>query len=78
MTVEEALVALLAIVASIFLFLGLVQAFGMPPALPRRPENRPAGHRQVSGRNGITAERTAPAQTTTPANQGEGESREPR
>lgn len=40
MTVEEALIALLAAVASIFLFLGLAQALG--PRSPRRPEPRPS------------------------------------
>ena len=42
MTVEEALVALLAAVASIFLFLGLAQALGSPSGRSRRPEHRPA------------------------------------
>jgi hypothetical protein len=78
MTVEEALVALLAAVASIFLFLGLAQALGTPPAPPRRSENRRAEDRQLSRRNGAPAERTAPAQTAAPANQVEGEFREPR
>jgi hypothetical protein len=77
MTVEEALVALLAAVASLFLFLGLAQAFNKRAPVPRWPEHRPPDDRQLSRRNGAPAERPAAVQTTAPANQVEGESREP-
>ncbi len=49
MTVEEALVALLAIVASVFLILGLAQALGLRSPLSSRAENRPADHRIRGG-----------------------------
>src|SRR5688572_12257962 len=43
MTVEQALVYLLAAVAGIFLFLGLAQALEGRHGLPRRPRRRRAG-----------------------------------
>jgi uncharacterized membrane protein YGL010W len=49
MTVEEALVALLAVVASLFLILGLGQALGVRPTLSGRVENRRADHRIEGG-----------------------------
>ena len=49
MTVEEALVALLALVASIFLFLGLAQVLGVRAPLSGRAENRPGDHRIERG-----------------------------
>ena len=77
MTVEEALVAVLALVASVFLFLGLAQALGTSPGVRRRPANH--GERQpVSRRGGQLAGPTTPVPTTVPANRVEGESGEPR
>ena len=73
MTVEEALVALLAAVASIFLFLGLAQALGTPSGRSRRPENRP----ELSRRAGVSAERLPSMRTAAPVNRIEAEPGDP-
>ena len=64
MTVEEALVALLAAVASIFLFLGLAQVLGTPSGRSRRPSDRP----ELSRRTGVSAERQRSMRTAAPVN----------
>lgn len=74
MTVEEALVALLAAVASIFLFLGLAQALGTSPGRSRRPEGRP----ELSGRNSVSTERKAPMRSAAPVNRIEAKPQDPR
>ena len=74
MTVEEALVALLAGVASIFLFLGLAQALGAPSGRARQPERRP----EQSRRAGVSPERTSSMRTATPVNRIEAEPQDPR
>jgi len=74
MTVEEALVALLAAVASVFLFLGLAQALGTPSDRSRRPENRPELSRQA----GVSVERQRPMRTAMSANRIETEPGDPR
>jgi len=74
MTVEEALVALLAAVASVFLFLGLAQALGTSSARSRRPENRP----ELSRRAGPSVERQRSMRTAAPVNRIETEPGEPR
>ena len=74
MTVEEALVALLAAVASIFLFLGLAEALGTPSSRSRRPENRP----ELSRRTGVSVERRPSIRTAAPVRQVETEPRDPR
>jgi hypothetical protein len=73
MTVEEALVALLAAVASIFLFLGLAQALGTLSSRSRRPENRP----ELSRRTRVV-ERRPSIRTAAPVRQVETEPRDPR
>ena len=64
MTVEETLVALLAAVAGIFLFLGLAEALGSPSGRSRRPENRP----EPTRRAGASGERQRSIRTTAPVN----------
>jgi len=73
MTVEEALVALLAAVASIFLFLGLAQALGATSDRSRRPENP-----QLTRRAGVSVERHRSIRTAAPVNRMETEPGDPR